>query len=85
MQNRQAELVRGDTGEGNGTTFDLTGRLVLCEGGNRLGVVPPVDVGDPGQRTQDHEARIVGRLALDHTGHVAPELKERLSKLIRLF
>ena len=32
---RQAELVRGDTGEGNGTTFDLTGRLVLCEGGNR--------------------------------------------------
>ncbi len=32
---QQAELVRGDTGEGNGTTFDLAGRLVLCEGGNR--------------------------------------------------
>ena len=32
---RQAELVRSDTGEGNGTTFDLAGRLVLCEGGNR--------------------------------------------------
>jgi gluconolactonase len=28
-------LVRADTGEGNGTTFDLEGRLVLCEGGNR--------------------------------------------------
>ena len=31
----KAELVRGDTGEGNGTTFDLSGRVVLCEGGNR--------------------------------------------------
>ena len=30
-----AEVVRRDTGEGNGTTFDLEGRLVLCEGGNR--------------------------------------------------
>lgn len=29
------ELVRQDTGEGNGTTFDLEGRLVMCEGGNR--------------------------------------------------
>src|SRR5687768_18484666 len=29
------ELVRANTGEGNGTTFDLAGRLVLCEGGNR--------------------------------------------------
>jgi gluconolactonase len=29
------ELVRADTGEGNGTTFDLHGRLVICEGGNR--------------------------------------------------
>jgi gluconolactonase len=29
------ELVRADTGEGNGTTFDLGGRLVICEGGNR--------------------------------------------------
>ncbi|OLE98097.1 MAG: hypothetical protein AUG75_00415 [Cyanobacteria bacterium 13_1_20CM_4_61_6] len=29
------ELVRSDTGEGNGTTFDLEGRLVMCEGGNR--------------------------------------------------
>jgi gluconolactonase len=32
---KTAELVRGDTGEGNGTTFDLQGRLVMCEGGNR--------------------------------------------------
>jgi gluconolactonase len=30
-----AELVRENTGEGNGTTFDMLGRLVLCEGGNR--------------------------------------------------
>jgi gluconolactonase len=29
------EIVRGETGEGNGTTFDLEGRLVMCEGGNR--------------------------------------------------
>jgi gluconolactonase len=28
-------LVRANTGEGNGTTFDLSGRLVICEGGNR--------------------------------------------------
>jgi gluconolactonase len=29
------EVVRSETGEGNGTTFDLEGRLVICEGGNR--------------------------------------------------
>jgi gluconolactonase len=29
------ETVRAGTGEGNGTTFDLQGRLVICEGGNR--------------------------------------------------
>jgi gluconolactonase len=28
-------VVREDTGEGNGTTFDLQGRLLMCEGGNR--------------------------------------------------
>ena len=32
---KPAELVRADIGEGNGTTFDLQGRLVICEGGNR--------------------------------------------------
>jgi gluconolactonase len=32
---KSPELVRGETGEGNGTTFDLQGRLVMCEGGNR--------------------------------------------------
>jgi gluconolactonase len=31
----QAELLRENTGEGNGTTFDREGRLVICEGGNR--------------------------------------------------
>jgi gluconolactonase len=30
-----AELVREETGEANGTTFDLEGRLVMCEGANR--------------------------------------------------
>ena len=29
------EVVRSETGEGNGTTFDLQGGLVICEGGNR--------------------------------------------------
>ena len=29
------EILRENTGEGNGTTFDLQGRLVICEGGNR--------------------------------------------------
>jgi gluconolactonase len=32
---KPAELVRDNTGEGNGTTFDRQGRLVVCEGGNR--------------------------------------------------
>ena len=32
---RTVETVRTETGEGNGTTFDLQGRLVMCEGGNR--------------------------------------------------
>jgi len=31
----ESEVVREDTGEGNGTTFDLQGRVVMCEGGNR--------------------------------------------------
>jgi gluconolactonase len=29
-----AELLRENTGEGNGTTFDPQGRLIQCEGGN---------------------------------------------------
>jgi len=32
---RPFEVVRERTGGGNGTTFDLQGRLVLCEGDNR--------------------------------------------------
>src|SRR5262252_2336077 len=31
---QQPETVRTGTGEGNGTTFDLQGRPVICEGGN---------------------------------------------------
>jgi gluconolactonase len=31
----QPELLRENTGEGNGMTFDPQGRLVICEGGNR--------------------------------------------------
>ena len=29
------EVVRENTGEGNGITFDLQGRILMCEGGNR--------------------------------------------------
>lgn len=29
------EVVREHTGEGNGTTFDLDGNVLMCEGGNR--------------------------------------------------
>lgn len=29
------EVTREDTGEGNGTTFDIEGRLLMCEGGHR--------------------------------------------------
>ena len=32
---RAPEILREATGGGNGTTFDLSGRLVLCEGDNR--------------------------------------------------
>jgi gluconolactonase len=32
---RTPDIVRRETGEGNGTTFDLEGRLVMCEGANR--------------------------------------------------
>ncbi len=32
---KEPEVVRANTGEGNGTTFDLQARLVICEGGNR--------------------------------------------------
>jgi gluconolactonase len=32
---KEPEVVRANTGEGNGTTFDREGRLILCEGGNR--------------------------------------------------
>ena len=29
------DMIRENTGEGNGTTFDLQGRLVMCEGSHR--------------------------------------------------
>src|SRR3977135_3333579 len=32
---KRSELVRANTGEGNGNTFGLQGRVVICEGGNR--------------------------------------------------
>jgi len=38
-----AELLRDKTGEGNGTTFDLQGRLIQCEGGNRRMTRWPAD------------------------------------------
>src|SRR5262245_24924275 len=33
---RRPEVVRSDTQGGNGTTFDLEGRLILCEGDGRI-------------------------------------------------
>jgi gluconolactonase len=33
---RRPEVVRSDTQGGNGTTFDLEGRLILCEGDGRF-------------------------------------------------
>jgi len=38
-----AELLRENTGDGNGTTFDPQGRLVLCEGANRRVTRWPAD------------------------------------------
>ncbi len=32
---RDTDVIREDTGEGNGLTFDLQGRLIMCEGANR--------------------------------------------------
>lgn len=32
---KEPEVVRENTGGGNGTTFDLQGRIVICEGENR--------------------------------------------------
>ena len=39
----KAELLRENTGEGNGTTFDPKGRLIQCEGGNRRVTRWPAD------------------------------------------
>jgi len=39
----KAELLRENTGEGNGTTFDRQGRLIQCEGGNRRVTRWPAD------------------------------------------
>ena len=30
-----SQIVRRDSGEGNGTTFDSAGRMIMCEGGRR--------------------------------------------------
>lgn len=38
-----AELLRENTGEGNGTTFDRDGHLIQCEGGNRRVTRWPAD------------------------------------------
>ena len=38
-----AELLRQNTGDGNGTTFDPQGRLILCEGANRRVTRWPAD------------------------------------------
>jgi gluconolactonase len=40
---RPPEVLRAKTGGGNGITFDLQGRLVLCEGDNRRGTRTAAD------------------------------------------
>ena len=42
----KAELLRENTGEGNGMTFDPQGRLIQCEGGNRRVTLAPVGDGE---------------------------------------
>jgi gluconolactonase len=51
------EIIRENTGNGNGNTFDLDGNFILCEGGNRRvtrmywdGRVEPIAVRIDGQR-----------------------------------
>jgi gluconolactonase len=51
------EIVRENTGNGNGNTFDLDGHFILCEGGNRQvtrmyadGRVEPIAVRHDGNR-----------------------------------
>lgn len=53
----EPEVVRADNHEGNGTTFDAQGNLVLCESGNRRvvrllpdGTVAPIAVRFEGKR-----------------------------------
>src|SRR5436309_676782 len=55
-----AELLRENTGEGNGTTFDPQGRLVQCEGGNRRLTRWPADgkIGVPDGMKVDVEGRV---------------------------
>jgi gluconolactonase len=54
---QEPEIVRENTGNGNGNTFDLDGNFILCEGGNRQvtrmyadGRVEPIAVRHDGNR-----------------------------------
>ncbi len=56
-QGGSPEIIRENTGNGNGNTFDLDGHFILCEGGNRQvtrmypdGRVEPIAVRIDGQR-----------------------------------
>ena len=37
---KEPEVVRENTGEGNGTTFDLQGRIVMCDVDFRIAAAP---------------------------------------------
>ena len=80
--------MRENTGGGNGTTFDLQGRLVLCEGDNRRVTRTSADGGIEvlmdrfeGKRLNRRERVHIGSSqALDHrvrSGREQPQLLDR--------
>ena len=60
-----AETFRDNSGESNGLTFDLQGRLVMCEGGNRQitrmeadGTITPLAASWEGKRARHWACRV---------------------------
>ena len=84
---RLVEVVREDTHEGNGVTLDLRGRLIMCEGGNRIvartepdgtiSVIADRWEGKRLNRPNDVVGRSDGSIYFtDPQGRVAPEERE---------
>ncbi len=81
------EIVRENTNAGNGVTFDLQGRLVLCEGNNRrvtrmeadgsIAIIADSWLGEKINRPNDVVARHEGSLYFtDPGGRLPPEERE---------